>query len=338
MFAKTLVFYDGPQLVLLRSARGLHVIAVAIEKDGLAQPFFACEVVERDFNKYLAGKADLHYLFRSAVAGIYYFFDLAETDGDWINLIRANPSEIADDYFPDVGFFMRSHTELMDDLQTVAATSHVFKIDGNWEAGDFSRFYNKIEDIYSFISAMAQIARGVADKTREAVVNSITSHLWHGGGSYVAFYDDLFNSIRSQFPLRIGQISYGSPGQISVRGNAEALSDVDTIIYLFDEHGLELQRMYQLLNGILAREKLKRNRAVYVPLNEEIMERIKQDTVVLANKMRLDADELFALCRKDTVVFCKIVLSFYRRAKDLHMFYREGRMQMVRERQVGDGP
>ncbi len=332
MFAQTLVFYDGPQLVLLKSARGLSVIAAAIERHDMAQPFFACEIVERDFNKYMAGKADLHYLFRSAVADVFYFFDLAKGGDNWIEMVRAEPYQISDAYFPDVGFFARSHTELMEGMQATPAASHVFKIDGNWEASDFSRFYNKIEDIYSFVSAMAQITKGAADKTREAVVSSITSHLWHGGGSYVAFYDDLFESVRAQFPLRIGQISYGSPGQIAVRGNAEALSDVDTIIYVFDEHGLELRSRYQYLNGTLAREKLKRNRPVYTPLTHELLGRLQQDAATLATRMRLDPDELFTLCRQDAVVFCKIVFSFYRRANELHMFYKEGRMQMANGR------
>src|SRR4051794_24539354 len=79
-FVQTLIFYDEPQLVLLRSENGADIIGVAVYRPDMEHPFFACEVRKKAFRRYLEGKADLHYVFKDAVKEKYYFFDLKDHD------------------------------------------------------------------------------------------------------------------------------------------------------------------------------------------------------------------------------------------------------------------
>ncbi|TXM96239.1 hypothetical protein FV242_33880 [Methylobacterium sp. WL64] len=52
----------------------------------------------------------------------------------------------------------------------------------------------------------------------------------------------------------------------------------------------------------------------------------------LAKEMGVDNPEmLFDMCGKSTTIYAKIVLSVFRRGRDLHKFYAEGRVQTGEE-------
>src|SRR5437764_7668491 len=91
---KTLVYYDGPQILLLRSPRNLHMIGAAVERPDMKFPFFACTVVEREFRKYMLGKADLHYVYKTSRN--FYFFDLDKEKNNIVPMRRATDEEIED--------------------------------------------------------------------------------------------------------------------------------------------------------------------------------------------------------------------------------------------------
>jgi hypothetical protein len=112
-FVQTLVFYDEPQLVLLRSDKNTDIVGIAIPRhDGMEYPFFACEARQRTFERYLDGKADLHYLFSDAIREKYFLFDLGEAD-DRITLYQADEQNVkTKEYWPLPGAFSRAHTSL----------------------------------------------------------------------------------------------------------------------------------------------------------------------------------------------------------------------------------
>lgn len=109
----TLVYFDEPQLLLLQSDRANKMLAVAIPAlEGLGDfPFFACEVRDKPFQKYLSGKADLHHVFSNCIRDKYYLFDLSAVVEDRVNLTPATQEQQTNtDFWPEVGFFSRSHT------------------------------------------------------------------------------------------------------------------------------------------------------------------------------------------------------------------------------------
>src|SRR5262245_58946188 len=101
-----LVDYDGPQLILLKTNRSRHMLAIAIQRDDMEEPFFSCEVIDGTFSRYFDQRADLHYVFSRALGKNYYFFDLATAKDDVVKLTKASAIEAQDsDYWPQVGFF-----------------------------------------------------------------------------------------------------------------------------------------------------------------------------------------------------------------------------------------
>ncbi len=328
---KTLVVFDGPQVALLKSNRGLDVMAVACDKIGYLYPFFAVEISAKVLRRYLEQRIDLNYVFRVKEAHKrYYFFDWGTMDELEVRLKNASLTEIQDtEFYPEPGFFARSHTVEFDYGHIVPSVVRKFAIDGKWDAADFSRFYAKIADLYAFAVVNAKDVRTrLSDLDLAILKNAIAEYVWKGGGSYVSFYSNLFDTVRSLNPLDVSKIAYASPGTIEIRGGAEALDEVADVLKRFDEAATSLAEEYRAIEKILEREKLRGSDKDASFSSPAIENYTLELTKRFANKLGVDEpDELLQLCSMNALIFIKIVLSYYRRGRDLSKFQAEGRVQ-----------
>src|SRR5260370_5769193 len=255
---QVLVYYDGPQLIWLESSRRHPMLAIAVNKDNMQYPLFACEIIGNTFDRYINGKVDLSYVFRSTPLGRLFFFDLASVKDDQIDLIRAAGAEARNDrFYPSQGIFSRSHTHHLENEQEDAP--HEFLIDGTWDAQDFSRFYGKIADTYSLTFVVNRLSEGQASPEDKAFLkSSIVERNWQGGGSYLSFYKGVKERASSRYPLRVAGIEYHSPGFIKLAGNSIVLDQVISIIYGFIANIKQIEDHYRLVHDVLKREGLLR--------------------------------------------------------------------------------
>lgn len=327
---ETLVDYDGPQLLALKSDHARHMLAIAVRKRGMDEPFFGAEIPDKAFELYFDETADLYYALRRAVGDKYYFFDLSLARGDTVVLLPAKPEEVSDPaLWPGVGIFARSHTTSYL-RQKITGTIRKFVIDGKWRTNDFSLFHAKMADLYGLFGVLdrLQSAHGATEKA--FIETTIRDRFWRGGGSYVGFYDSLIerNKLLKLEPLEVAKIQYASPGEIELRGNKRALADVADIIALFDESGPALAASYRAIHGTLRVQKLLRAVPSARFSNKQMELFVREKTDAFAKDMRLDhTPELFEACRSNVLVFAKVIMSVYRRANELYIFHAEGRVQ-----------
>ncbi|GAA0026814.1 hypothetical protein [Bradyrhizobium ottawaense] len=325
---QTLVYYDGPQVVLLKSSRSFDMLAVATEREDLTYAFFACEIKPATLRKYLADRIDLNYVFKFADYGRYYFFDWQELEDGQVELIAASDAEIADDAnYPEPGFFARDHSHPVS--TTTDQARQTFAIDGKWEASDFSRFYSKISDIYAFLFVVGQIRDGEIKQVDLGYVkNTISSYFWQGGGSYVGFYDNIFERVGLYNPLDVRKISYASPGTIELEGKKEIFLDIKNLFDKFETSFFETREIYKSLRANLKGQNLLAAERS-VRLSKRLAESLKEQSDKLAKALNIaDPSEVLSLCDGNELVYAKVVLSLFRRARDLYLFHAEGRVQL----------
>jgi hypothetical protein len=326
-----LVFYDEPQLVLLQSSRNFKMLAVAIKHAEMKRPFFGCEISDKYLQKYFDNKADLNYAFDHAIGKAFYFFDLDDGEGDQVSLVRVTADEANTmAYWPKPGFFARSHTSSYNLRTLENSTVQVFPIDGSWSANDFSHLHGKMADLYAFFGAFNRLDDATVEGQEfDYLRRSIRERFWRGGGSYVGFYDDLLGHVTSIAPLEVERIQYASPGQVAFRGDQHALGDILEIVRVFDGEFDALSERYKLLYGILKGEHLLSARRDAEFSSAALTTFVQAKTFELAEAMALErVDRLFAACDNNPLVFCKVALSIYRRANELHVFRAEGRLQI----------
>jgi hypothetical protein len=250
---QTLVEYDGPQVLLLKSSSKRHMIAVAVTRPGYEHAFFTVEISDKTYDKYFEGTADLHFVFKQAAGGSYFFFDEATATADnEVVLVKAKPGEVEDAaLWPKVGFFSRSHTNSFN--RAVRPTSlQCYSIDGKWGADDFSHFHGKMSDLYLTFAAIGRLDGTNAAAERDYLKDVIQDRLWRGGGSYVGFYGSLAarNRVVRSVPLEVSKIKYASPGEIELRGQKAALSSIAEIVDVFEEHSIEFGQRYRHIRRI----------------------------------------------------------------------------------------
>jgi hypothetical protein len=325
-----LVDYDGPQLLLLKTNQSRHMLATAVQHAPMREPFFSCEITEKTFDQYFDEKVDLHFAFRKAIRGIYYFFDLAECCDNSVDLKRASKVEVEDgSLWPEVGFFSRSHTTPFN-KGSVSDSTKIFKIDGRWDASDFSHFHGKISDLYALFGVLKRLEGKDSAAEMGFVKHVIQERLWQGGGSYYGFYDSLVDRNRrlKLDRLEVARIQYASPGEIALRGDKNILAEVSEVIEIFDDKWDELRWRYRSIRGALKKERLLSAPPSASFSSEYMQNFIYESTLAFAVEMQIERlDAIFDACRNNVLVFSKLILSVFRRADELYRFLAEGRVQ-----------
>jgi hypothetical protein len=325
-----LVQYDGPQLLLLANDRGRHMFAVAVRHSPMKEPFFSCEVGDRAYDRYFAGTADLHYAFQQAVGNRYYFFDLADSGDGKVRLERATASDVESSaYWPKVGFFSRSHTTSFNLSVKASAVRH-FKIDGKWGASDFSHFHGKMSDLYALFGVIDRLDGANSATERGFIREVIKDRFWQGGGSYVGFYDSLLqrNKLLQVSPLEVAKIHYASPGELVLRGNNQALSDIADVMTAFELSTPKLHETYWSIYRSLRKEGLLSAKPTVELPSSAFRAFLLKSVRELGALMNLEKiEDIYAASDKNALVFAKVVLSIYRRANEIYSFHAEGRVQ-----------
>lgn len=328
---KVLVYYDEPQLILLKSDRDIDVLGLAVRRPDMERPFFACEVRDRILERYLSQKADLHFAFSQAIGSQYYFFDLGTAVDDKVKFTIAKSEEAKTEaYWPKQGFFARSHTDRYQIADTSTGIRKSFRIDGRWGAQDFSKFHGKMSDLYALFTFLSRLDGKQAADVRQYIGQAIQERLWQGGGSYGSFYDSLsdrMTELRTN-PLDIDAIQYASPGEIVVRGNKDALADITQVLDAFVRNRIDLKKEYGEIYSILRREKLLSAPPDSAFSSRALHSFVLEKTKKMASAMDVQkTDEMLEMCNNNALIFAKLVLSIYRRANELYSFYEEGRVQ-----------
>jgi hypothetical protein len=325
-----LVEYEGPQLLLLSTNRKHYMFAMAVQHADMEEPFFGCEVVDKVYEQYFSEKADLHFVFNRALGKSFYFFDLANAANDVVSLKKAGADEAQNpDYWPQIGFFARSHTTEFN-RPTTGSSTRTFKIDGKWGSTDFSLFHNKMADLYALFGVVNRLEGNQSQVELGWVRHTIRELFWQGGGSYGGFYDSLIERNRrvNVAPLEIDRIQYASPGEISLRGSQKALTDVIDVLDIFEEKSTELAGSYRNIYAVLKKEKLLSAKPSSKFSSPAVRKVVQDATVALAKDLQVDlVDEIYEACERNTLVFAKVILSIYRRANELFKFQAEGRVQ-----------
>ncbi|MBF0439400.1 MAG: hypothetical protein HQL93_09800 [Magnetococcales bacterium] len=319
--SETLLYYDGPQLVLLSGANGDKGIAVAITRDGMEYPFFACYIHQKILEKYLIGKVDLYYLFSNASSSAYYFFDLFLVKNDIVSLERVSEDEAQNkDYWPEKGFFSSNHSSV---LSSRTEDPEYININGAWDMSELSLFFKKFSEIYAILF--------IVNFNVRKLKKLISSRYWQGGGSYLSFYDSLMEEVENSNLLTLKSIQYASPGKLGMVGNTVVINKVVDLIQIFENHSVQALQAYRSIDRILNNEKLKSSEASTNFSSQSIENYVKNQADIILNALGIDTQNnpFFDACNCNVLIYSKLVLSIHRRVDSVHNFISEGRVQLT---------
>lgn len=322
-----LVEYDGPQLGYFVTSRDYPMLAVAVERADMGYAMFGVEVSDALFDRYMVGKTDLASLFRNSIRSRLYFFDYAAGNNGTYRLLKADQAEIDDDeYYPLRGIFSRSHTSSLTDVSEVGQVTERFLIDGRWDARDFAKFSGKLADTYALVRIADKLDDEIETEDRTLLTSLIEERKWQGGGSYGGFYSSARDRTKRDYPLSVAGIEYHSPGYIDMRGHEDTLNEVVSAINIYRTNREVLDEQYRALYNMLKREGLLSADKTAVFESKSAAEYAVRRAIALGDRLGLPNASLLSELAGPEPVFVKVILSFFRRIRELSVFYAEGRV------------
>lgn len=321
---QVLLWYDGPQIVLLQPQPQQFLLGVAVEVEGMHSPFIAAHVSIRQLVDYQMERVDLRYLFTNPDLRKWWLLDL-DNEADQIPIMRlkATDSRI-DDNAPESGFFARDHEEIANLNVQVANSTQTFDIDGAWDLGEFSQFYGQIEDVYYLFHSVGEYNKVRTSPARKKQIETALLRPFRGGGSYRGMYSDFANDNDRAAKLRVSGIKYHSPGYVEVKALRRPFEQSIKLLRKFASDKAAIKQSYRNLHGTLSKNNLlKKESRIF---GNDLRQVIKDQSYELASKLPgISMDDFLRIAGNDLLVASKVLLSVVRRVDKLFQFFDEGR-------------
>lgn len=321
---QVLLWYDGPQIVLLQPQPQQFLLGVAVDIEGMHSPFVAAHVSIRQLAEYQMERIDLRYLFTNPDLRKWWLLDL-DNDADHIPIKRIKATdELIDRNAPETGFFARDHEEIATVNTQVANSTQTFNIDGSWDLGEFSSFYGQVEDVYYLFHSMGEYRKAHTSPLRKRQIESALLRPFRGGGSYRGMYSDFANDNDRAAKLRVSGIKYHSPGYVEVKALKGPFEQSIKLLRKFASDKSRIKQSYRKLHGTLSKNKLLKNESKIIGV--DLKNLIRDQSYDLASILPgISMDELLKVSGNDLLVASKVLLSVVRRVDKLFQFFDEGR-------------
>ena len=327
---QTLVFYDEPQLILLRHGRR-RIIALAIPHEEPCK-FFCVTVNDGDWERYRADQLDLLYLFRYAKRSNYYLANFTPRKSDGKIPLTRYEEQIPSEWLPQPRFFASDHTDYASDDEKMLSEKLIY-LDGEWELQELGKFQQSISDIYNFLKAIDDYGQSQDDSKRKEIETAFTRRPFEGGSSYGAYFRDLDNRLSSQDRIKLKSIEKASPGKMRILGSESIFTESqEQIENLLENHG-NVNSAYQDCHRFLSGKKLLKKSVSFIQPDSDEANEIEVHFEKLSNALNLskaDKELVGDISKNKPLGKVKILLAFCRRVMKTAEFFEQGRASFSR--------
>lgn len=326
--AQILLWYDQPEIVLLRRTAVDYILAVSnAAADNDEAGFVGASMTLKLLSEYQNGKCDLRYALTHANLRQYWTFALSGAEEE-VALKRIKKSDSAVlKSLPEAGFFSREHDPIDVAKHFSADAEERFDIDGSWELNEFSRFYTQVEDIYYMFADLGRFEDpNVSAQTKQLITKAFDKP-WRGGGSYLSFYQNIANDNLPTAPLKVSGIQYNSPGYVAIKAKKEPFDALVALLQSYAHRTVLTRKAYLALSRHLSYNGLLKPDTTNVA-TDAVTDRAVELANDLANFVPgVSFTTLVKMADGNKIIAAKVLLSIYRRVKRLYEFFEEGRVR-----------
>jgi len=324
---QVLLWYDIPEIVLGQIGKNEFVLAVSsgCENDP-ENAYYGASFTRRQLVEYQDQKFDLRYALASPKSRRYWTFEYSPEDENvaFHPVISSNSSLKAS--IPGAGVFSRIHTTIEVVNNFVPDSEERFELDGNWELGEFSQLYGKMEDVYYILNDIRRWGQLKSGSSTKDAIASAFEKPWRGGGSYRSFYSDVANDNQEYSQLRMGGIKYNSPGHVTIKAKREAFDQFLKSLERYSENVKLSKKAYNKLYRTMSYNQLLGSHRRVV-MTDSIRSSVETESNILSSHLDgVSYSSLVEMAQGDRVVASKVLLSIYRRIESLYKFFDEGRI------------
>jgi hypothetical protein len=243
----------------------------------------------------------------------------------------------AKDYLPSAdAYFDEDLTDDIELAQDLLPVRYDVPIDGEWFSRDFQYMFKTYENLYCFFYATRP---RFVRTTRERLGESLRAP-WRGGHSRVNFYSALASSIPAQHSLKVGEMDFGSPGQVEFEALATVGESIKRAVLLMTQNWKDVTHAVTVIRSVISNARLNKVDLSLVgdetvDIDPDGLAAIKNRTSEIAALLKVK--EEFASLREhspNSIVFGKAVASFVRQLERLAILQDDGMLKLEREARV----
>lgn len=203
-------------------------------------------------------------------------------------------------------------------------------LDGEWTLFEFSQFARTYSQAYTvFYTLDLTVGTDSADEEIEHIRHLNNAFPWRGGYSAVNFYESLRNRVAEEDRPSIKSIRYESPGWIELSLVVSVALNIKSIIKALTTGAKEINATYhEIYKGMQDRKltdlDIKRKE---IELTRDQRQFARESAVDLAERMHFEGMEQLAELSDNEVAALKILLSIYRRSRDLQKIEQQRRIR-----------
>lgn len=326
--SQILLWYDRPEILLLQTPNSTYTLAVRSGLDSSASNDYVGATLDiKMLYKYADNKIDLRYAISRASHRRFWKFTFNPTDRNITLYALSRNSEELQASLPESGFFCSEHDDIEIIENNLNQTKETLSIDGSWDFGEFSQLYGQVEDIYFLIADTKRYSDPNTTDDQRRSIRKVFERPWDGGGSYLGFYRKVANDNFRHVPLRVGGVSYNSPGHITIQADRQNFSDLLEIVDNFSDNRENTRKAYRKLNNFLSGSGLKRKGGTNSPVTLSTRQSIYEYSHSLAGELTgVDFDVLLEMSENNIVMAAKVLSSIHRRVERLFTFFEKGRV------------
>lgn len=194
-------------------------------------------------------------------------------------------------------------------------------IDEKWSLIDLYQFPHAYTQVYAFIYSLS----GTGPMSDAAVAEIYRRYPWRGGYSAVGFYWDLYYAMEKEHRPMVNSIRYSSPGYIEIGAIAIVATQIKRIVKTVAECIEIADATY---DRIYKRAQKRKLLALDVKRQQREFEREEIQFMItssqeLSKLLEFEGLESLQSRTQDQLGTLKILLSFYRRVRELAEFYHD---------------
>lgn len=248
-------------------------------------------------------------------------------------LREVEDTELLQSYLPsEKSFFDETLAPNISVAQELSPTCYNVPIDGNWFIRDLDNFSNVYSQLYAFFyCTKPQFMTDIGSR-----VHRFLESPWKGGYSRVNLFEALQKMVPAIHDLKITQMKYASPGDITIEALSSVGMSVQQTVMNFIKDEKTVLDAAKVINTILGAASLKRTDLSKI--SDEKLPLTDKDKGVLSEKMAIVAfllkipDELGDLSSRspNVIVSAKVLLAVVSRIERLAEFQTTGLLDLAR--------
>jgi len=344
VYMSDLVYVEGPLLSLYRDAKDNWLYFWCDTDKKSKERWLLFPVSREDLIAYLEAKKNLLELVTSAKKR--WFMDYSRisqkptddpasepTKSYSRELREVTDSALLEEYLPTADSYFDE--ELAPNISVTRELSpklYDVPIDGNWFIKDLDNFCNVYSQLYAFFyCTKPQFMTDIGNR-----VHRLLEAPWKGGFSRVNLFEALQKNVPAVHDLKIHEMAYASPGDITIEALESVGSSVKNTVIRYKSEITEIGLAVRSLNAVLSAKALRRvDLSKYsdakLPLTDQDKSFISEKMQVIADSLCIQSEFVDLASRSpNMVVSAKVLLSVVSRIERLADFQAAGLLDLER--------